>query len=78
MPQGDAVVYEITKDDLEQILKRRQALAERLREILARRHLHGRQEERILGRRAESRAARPWPHVWRERVRAFFGLGQDD
>jgi small-conductance mechanosensitive channel/CRP-like cAMP-binding protein len=78
VPQGDAVLYEITKEDLEPILRRRQDLAERLSEILARRQLHGQQEERILGRRAEPRAARPSPQVWRDRVRAFFGLGQND
>jgi len=77
VPQGDAVVYEITKDDLEPILKQRQDLAERLSEILAQRQLRGQHEERILGGRAATRAARPSPHVWRERVRAFFGLGQD-
>ena len=77
VPQGDAVVYEITKDDLEPILKQRQDLAERLSEILAQRQLRRQHEERILGGRAETRAARPSPHVWRERVRAFFGLGQD-
>ena len=77
VPQGDAVVFEITKEDLEPILKRRQDLAERLNEILAQRQLRRQQEERILGGRAETRPARPSSHVWRERVRAFFGLGQD-
>ena len=78
VPRGDAVVYEITKDDLEPILKRRPDLAERLSEILAQRQRRGQEEERILGRRAETRAVQPSPHVWRERVRAFFGLGQDN
>jgi small-conductance mechanosensitive channel/CRP-like cAMP-binding protein len=78
VPRGDAVVYEITKDDLEPILKRRPDLAERLSEILAQRQRRGQEEERILGRRAETRTALPSPHVWRARVRAFFGLGQDN
>jgi small-conductance mechanosensitive channel len=77
VPRGDAVVYEITKDDLEPILKRRQDLAERLSWILAQRQLGREQEERILGRRPEPRAAPPPPGFWLERVRAFFGLAQD-
>jgi small-conductance mechanosensitive channel len=77
VPQGDAVVYEITKDDLEPILKRRQDLADRLGWILAQRQLRRKREEHILGVRAGAQAVSPPPQVWLERVRAFFGLGQN-
>jgi small-conductance mechanosensitive channel len=77
VPQGDAVVFEITKDDLEPILKRRQDLADRLGWILAQRQLQRKREEHIRGARASAEAASPPAQVWLERVRSFFGLGQN-
>jgi CRP-like cAMP-binding protein len=77
VPQGDAVVFEITKDDLEPILKRRQDLADRLGWILAQRQLQRKREEHIRGARASAEAAAPPAQVWLERVRSFFGLGQN-
>jgi CRP-like cAMP-binding protein len=77
IPQGDAVVYEITKEDLQPILERRRDLAKHLSWILAQRQL---QRERLVpgqpgrpGIRSANRASQ----LWLERVRAFFGLGDD-
>jgi hypothetical protein len=75
VPLGEAVIYEITKEDLAPILQAHPELAERLSGILAQRQ---KRRPTRRGRDGEG-AGRPPPaaHVWLERVRAFFGLGAE-
>lgn len=75
VPHGDAVVYEITKEHLEPILRRRPELAKRLSWILAQHQLRRQRAERAAGERAEAATTSPPAGLWLERVRAFFGLG---
>jgi CRP-like cAMP-binding protein len=75
VPKGDAVVYEITKQDLEPILHRHRDLVRQLGWILAQRQMRQHVEGRP-GHPANAGAS-PAAHVWLERVQAFFSLGRD-
>jgi CRP-like cAMP-binding protein len=75
VPHGDAIVYEITKDDLAPILQGHPELAERLSWILAQRQMRRRAERSRTGR-IETRPAAA-SNLWLKRVRKFFGLGDD-
>jgi small-conductance mechanosensitive channel len=73
VPHGDAIVYEITKEDLAPILQAHPELAERLSWILAQRQMRRRAERSRAGQ-IETRPAAA-TNLWLERVRKFFGLG---
>lgn len=71
---GDAVVYEITKEDLQPVLERRPDLAGRLARILDDRQLQRRREGELAD---AARPATATPNLWLERVRTFFGLERE-
>jgi CRP-like cAMP-binding protein len=72
--ETEALVYEITKEDMELLLDKRPEIAERLTEIIAQRRLHGAEFMRHLPAEKQAIEVKNFATQLMDKMRHFFNV----